>query len=173
MSHEVPAESPSELTANVRVQRCPSCTQPVAPGSRFCSSCGAPLTSPDATSALPQVEETGPLPVVDPTIFSGLSTGDAVLLVHKGPSEGTRFELVDSPVTVGRAPNATIFLDDVTVSRRHAEFNRADDGWVLTDEGSLNGTYVNRDRIDRHALAAGDEVQIGKYRFLFFEAPAS
>lgn len=175
MSAEQPAETPSELTANIQVQRCPNCSQPILPGHRFCSACGAALAvaaAADVTGALPAVDESGPLPAVNAELLSGLDAGDALLLVHKGPNEGTRFELTESPVTVGRGPEATIFLDDVTVSRSHAEFTRMDSGWDLADVGSLNGTYVNRSRIDRHRLVAGDEVQIGKYRFLFFEAPA-
>jgi pSer/pThr/pTyr-binding forkhead associated (FHA) protein len=93
-----------------------------------------------------------------------------VLIVHKGPNEGTRFDLTGSPISVGRAPKSTIFLDDVTVSRSHATFTRGDDGWRLSDSGSLNGTYVNHSRIDSHQLKSGDVVQIGKYRFLFFQA---
>jgi pSer/pThr/pTyr-binding forkhead associated (FHA) protein len=174
MSAEQPAETPAELTANVQLQRCPRCSQPVAPGSRFCHSCGSPLArTPDSTGVLPAVDDSGPLPAINPEVFSGLGPGDAVLVVHRGPNEGTRFELVASPVTVGREPEATIFLDDVTVSRHHADFTRVHGGWELTDAGSLNGTYTNRARIDTRLLVSGDEVQIGKYRFLYFQAPTA
>ena len=70
-------------------------------------------------------------------------------------------------MTVGRAPESAIFLDDVTVSRRHAEFRHGAQGWSVRDVGSLNGTYVNRVRVDDQQLHGGDEVQIGKFRFVF------
>ena len=75
-------------------------------------------------------------------------------------------------VTAGRHPDSEIFLDDVTVSRRHAEFHREGESFTVSDVGSLNGTYVNRDRIDRVQLTDGDEVQIGKYRLVFFSGHA-
>ena len=77
--------------------------------------------------------------------------------------------MLDAAVTTaGRHPESDIFLDDVTVSRRHAEFRKTDDGFAVRDVGSLNGTYVNRERIDEIDLAPGDEVQIGKFRLVFF-----
>jgi len=89
--------------------------------------------------------------------------------VHRGPSEGSEFLLpADADVVgVGRSPESEVFLDDVTVSRRHAEFRRGADGWSVRDVGSLNGTYVNRVRVDDQRLNGGDEVQIGKFRFVF------
>jgi pSer/pThr/pTyr-binding forkhead associated (FHA) protein len=98
--------------------------------------------------------------------------GGAVLVVHRGPGEGSTFSLNagDDVMTVGRAPESGIFLDDVTVSRRHAEFRRGAEGWSVRDSGSLNGTYVNRARVDDRQLHAGDEVQIGKFRFVFLVA---
>jgi pSer/pThr/pTyr-binding forkhead associated (FHA) protein len=98
-----------------------------------------------------------------------LPTGAAMLVVHRGPGEGAEFVLDPSAgiVTVGRAPEAGIFLDDVTVSRRHAEFRNGAEGWSVRDVGSLNGTYVNRVRVEDQHLAGGDEVQIGKFRFVF------
>ena len=97
-----------------------------------------------------------------------LPAGSALLIAHSGPNHGARFLLDTSTTTVGRHPNADIFLDDVTVSRRHAEFRRSADGFRVADVGSLNGTYVNRDRIDEVLLQGGDEVQIGKYRLVYF-----
>ena len=85
-----------------------------------------------------------------------------------GPGAGSRFLLDTDVVNAGRHPDSEIFLDDVTVSRRHAEFHRTGDGFTVSDVGSLNGTYVNRDRIDEVLLNDGDEVQIGKYRLVFF-----
>jgi pSer/pThr/pTyr-binding forkhead associated (FHA) protein len=92
--------------------------------------------------------------------------------VQRGPGSGSRFLLDADVVTAGRHPDSEIFLDDVTVSRRHAEFHRTGDTFTVSDVGSLNGTYVNRDRIDRVQLTDGDEVQIGKYRLVFFAGHA-
>ncbi len=85
---------------------------------------------------------------------------------------GSRFLLDTDVVAAGRHPDSEIFLDDVTVSRRHAEFRRGPGGFAVADVGSLNGTYVNRDRIDEVALQGGDEVQIGKYRLVYFASHA-
>lgn len=171
MSDEPLPETPAEMTANIELLVCTNCGQPVLPNSRFCSSCGAPLSPMADTSALGLPEDTGPIPAIDPELIAGIAPGDAVLVIHRGPDEGTRFQLHEPRVSVGRAADATIFLDDVTVSRRHAEFTRGPDGWTLIDIGSLNGSYVNKNRIDQHVLSSGDEVQIGKYRFLFFQVP--
>ncbi len=95
----------------------------------------------------------------------------ALLVVKRGPQAGARFVL-DDPVTgAGRHPESHIFLDDITVSRRHAEIERTPTGYVLRDVGSLNGTYLNRERISEVALANGDEVQIGKFKLVFFQGP--
>ena len=100
--------------------------------------------------------------------MDALPAGSALLVVQRGPSAGSRFLLDTEVVSAGRHPDSEIFLDDVTVSRRHAEFRRTADGYRVADVGSLNGTYVNRDRIDEVALQGGDEVQIGKYRLVYF-----
>jgi len=95
----------------------------------------------------------------------------AVLLVIRGPNAGSKF-LLDQPVTsAGRHPDSDIFLDDVTVSRRHAEFRLESDEFQVVDVGSLNGTYVNREPVDSAVLANGDEVQIGKFRLVFLTGP--
>lgn len=96
----------------------------------------------------------------------------ALLVMQRGPSVGARFLLDAERTIAGRSPDADIFLDDVTVSRKHAEFIREGDGFVVRDIGSLNGTYVNRNRIDAAQLRPGDEVQIGKYRMTFHPSPA-
>ena len=96
-----------------------------------------------------------------------LPEGSALLVVQRGPNAGARFLLDADRTTAGREPSSDIFLDDVTVSRRHAEFVRDGDAFRVRDVGSLNGTYVNRDRVDDVPLAAGDEVQIGKYRLTY------
>ena len=95
--------------------------------------------------------------------------GDAALLiVRKGPNEGSKY-MLDAEVTrAGRHPDSDIFLDDITVSRRHAEIVRRADGFHLVDAGSLNGTYVNRDRVEEAKLGNGDELQIGRFKLVFF-----
>jgi pSer/pThr/pTyr-binding forkhead associated (FHA) protein len=97
-----------------------------------------------------------------------LTEGRGLLVVSKGPNAGSKY-LLDAEVTrAGRHPDSDIFLDDITVSRRHAEIIRRSDGYVLRDVGSLNGTYVNRDRVEETILANGDELQIGKFKLVFF-----
>ena len=100
--------------------------------------------------------------------MDALPRGSALLVVQRGPGAGSRFLLDTDTVAAGRHPDCEIFLDDVTVSRRHAEFLREGDGFRVRDAGSLNGTYVNRDRIDDVVLQGGDEVQIGKFRLVYF-----
>lgn len=95
----------------------------------------------------------------------------ALLVMQRGPAAGARFLLDADHTVAGRSPKADIFLDDVTVSRRHAEFVRELDDFVVRDVGSLNGTYVNRRRIESAVLQPGDEVQIGKYRMTFHPSP--
>lgn len=103
----------------------------------------------------------------------GLPSGSALLVVKRGPNAGSRF-LLDQPTTsAGRHPDSDIFLDDVTVSRRHAEFRSEGGEFQVVDVGSLNGTYVNREPVDSAALSNGDEVQIGKFRLVFLTGPRS
>jgi pSer/pThr/pTyr-binding forkhead associated (FHA) protein len=122
---------------------------------------GAPTKDPDH-------REERSLNDSDAAAVDALPPGSALLVVQRGPSAGSRFLLDTEVVTAGRHPDSEIFLDDVTVSRRHAEFRRTPEGFSVADVGSLNGTYVNRDRIDGVALQGGDEVQIGKYRLVYF-----
>ncbi len=105
--------------------------------------------------------------------FEALSQGTALLVVMRGPNAGSRF-LLDRPVTTaGRLPGSDIFLDDVTVSRRHAEFRLESGGFRIVDVGSLNGTFVNRKPVDSAMLAGGDEIQIGRFRLVFLDRPAT
>jgi hypothetical protein len=155
------------------------CEHPVDPGDRFCRVCGAPVRpggsakpplsgSHDVTSVgIAGPGSSGSLPAVGSGVAPNLGPGEAVLVVQRGMGEGASYLLVGDVVTAGREPDSDLFLDDVTVSRQHAELRRMTGGWLLRDVGSLNGTYVNRQRIEEVALAPGDEVQIGKYRFAY------
>ena len=105
--------------------------------------------------------ESGPLPQ------SELESGQALLVVQRGPNAGSKFLIDKDVTTAGRHPESDIFLDDVTVSRRHAEFRRSDGKFSIHDVGSLNGTYVNRQRVDSTELSSGDELQIGKFKLTF------
>jgi pSer/pThr/pTyr-binding forkhead associated (FHA) protein len=106
-------------------------------------------------------------PVLDHAGVDSLPSDTALLLVKRGPNAGSRFLLDRDTTTAGRHPESDIFLDDVTVSRGHAEFYRRGAWFSVRDVGSLNGTYVNRERIDETALSSGDEVQIGKFRLVY------
>lgn len=155
--------------------KCDVCGNMVSSGDRFCSACGAPVDTMESrlehTGAITSIiTNSGTAPVnMSSGVYRDLPSGAAMLVVHRGPGEGTEYPL--SPLTevvvVGRAPEAEVFLDDVTVSRHHAEFRHGTAGWSVRDVGSLNGTYVNRVRVDDHQLRGGDEVQIGKFRFIF------
>lgn len=96
----------------------------------------------------------------------------AILIVRSGPTAGARYLLDTDVTTVGRHPEADIFFDDVTVSRRHAEITRTESTFELVDQRSLNGTYVNGERVDRSTLTNGSEVRVGKFRLNFFVSPA-
>jgi len=106
----------------------------------------------------------------DQATIEALRPGTALLVVLRGPNTGARFLLDDREVAAGRHPDSDIFLDDVTVSRKHALFVSSGDGYLVRDSGSLNGTYVNRERIDEAELHTGDEVQIGKFRLVYYAA---
>jgi len=101
-----------------------------------------------------------------------LQPGTALLVVKRGPNAGSRFLLDQETTSAGRHPDSDIFLDDVTVSRRHAEFRLGENDFQVVDVGSLNGTYVNREPVDSASLANGDEVQIGKFRLVFLTGPS-
>lgn len=109
---------------------------------------------------------------VDTGTLAALRAGTALLRVDHGPNAGSRFLLDADVTTVGRHPSSDIFLDDVTVSRKHAQFVREGGGFLVRDVGSLNGTYVNRKRIDSAVVRTGDEVQIGKFRLVVHLSPA-
>lgn len=124
----------------------------------------------DTTMSLAPVEvetTTNGLTGEDKAAVAALPAGTALLVVQRGPNAGSRFLLDSERTMAGRHTDSDIFLDDVTVSRKHAEFIRSGDSFRVRDVGSLNGTYVNRDRVDDATLRAGDEVQIGKFRLTF------
>jgi pSer/pThr/pTyr-binding forkhead associated (FHA) protein len=132
---------------------------------------GSPL-GPDTTITIGAVgtaddTSTARLSPADQAAIDALPAGSALLVVQRGPNAGARFLLDADKTTAGRRPDSDIFLDDVTVSRKHAEFLRREAQFVVRDVGSLNGTYVQRDRIEEAVLRDGDEVQIGKFRMVF------
>jgi FHA domain-containing protein len=128
------------------------------------------VTSTLHMGSLDEVLEGGEGEVV-PGRVANLPPVLALLVVRRGPNAGARFLLDHDVTTSGRHPDSDIFLDDVTVSRRHAEFHRGGSGFTVRDVGSLNGTYVNRERVESATLSNGDEVQIGKFRLVFIAGP--
>jgi pSer/pThr/pTyr-binding forkhead associated (FHA) protein len=151
---------------------CPECGFVNAEGANYCQKCGAFLgdkTEGDGgdTTVAYQVDETGELRPVD---VEAVSTEGAALIIRSGGGRsGETFRVTGERMTVGRSPDAAVFLDDVTVSRNHALLVRRRDGLYIDDLGSLNGTYVNRRRIESHKLENGDELQIGKYKLTYLE----
>jgi pSer/pThr/pTyr-binding forkhead associated (FHA) protein len=141
---------------------------------------GTSSGGPDTTMSLhpvggPEAVETpeSGLSTADRSAIEALPEGSALLVVQRGPNSGARFLLDSEKTTAGRRPDSDIFLDDVTVSRRHAEFRSDAGDFVVVDVGSLNGTYVNREPVDTAVLVDGDEVQIGKFRLVFITGPRS
>jgi FHA domain-containing protein/zinc ribbon protein len=146
---------------------CPECGHHNREVARFCGRCGASLLEAvegEATLSF-QVEE----PAADTGVMDVIEEGPMLVIRLGAGRSGDQFMLGPETTSVGRAPNADVFLDDVTVSRDHAVLERRPDGIYLKDQGSLNGTYVNRQRVESTRLADGDELQIGKYRLTFIE----
>lgn len=173
---------------------CTRCGQQNPADAQFCARCGNELLRPGDPVSPPErsAEQTSTLNLaaIDAALESdgadsgevpavaadahtdALPGGSALLVVRRGPNAGSRFLLDSDVTTAGRHPDSDIFLDDVTVSRRHAEFRRSEGGgFQVLDVGSLNGTYLNRERIETAELASGDEVQVGKFRLVFLTAP--
>ncbi len=153
---------------------CSQCGHRNPRGSNFCSSCGALIdqeAGEETTITFAPVEgsaETGEEEIT--VTLTDLDT-TAMLVVKRGPNAGSKFALEHDVTRAGRHPDSDIFLDDITVSRRHAEVTRGPSGYTVRDAGSLNGTYLNRERIEEETpLANGDELQIGKFRLVFFAA---
>jgi pSer/pThr/pTyr-binding forkhead associated (FHA) protein len=133
----------------------------------YCANCGSALDRETTMSYTPTeaVEEAPDEPSFPQ---SELEAGQALLAVQRGPNAGSKFLIDKDVTTAGRHPESDIFLDDVTVSRRHAEFRREDGKFFVHDVGSLNGTYVNRQRVEDTELANGDELQVGKFKLIFY-----
>jgi uncharacterized Zn finger protein (UPF0148 family) len=151
---------------------CPECGFVNAEGANYCQKCGAYLAQKaeetgDASTVTYKVnEETGeylPVDIEDEVEQAGA----AVVIRSGGGRAGESFPIEEERMSIGRTPDAAVFLDDVTVSRSHAILARGDSGYTIEDKGSLNGTYVNRRRVERAKLEDGDEVQIGKYRLAY------
>jgi FHA domain-containing protein/zinc ribbon protein len=152
-------------------QHCPECGFANDDGASYCQRCGAFLASsdqaPGPTTATYKVGETGEVEVVE--LEEVVARGAALVIRAGGGRAGESFPLEGDRMSVGRRPESDVFLDDVTVSRDHALIVRRGSDYYLDDSGSLNGTYVNRRRIDSHRLVDGDELQIGKYKLAFLQ----
>ena len=158
---------------------CNKCGHRNPDGANFCSSCGhvlevgaqaarRPGQGDETTQTFLADEPPAEAPEEELAVdVSELAEGDGLLLVKRGPNAGARFLLDQDRVRAGRHPDSEIFLDDITVSRRHVEFTRSGNVWTIKDAGSLNGTYLNRDRVEESRLSSGDEVQIGKFKLVF------
>lgn len=133
-----------------------------------------PASGEETTVTFAPVEGAGDVGEDELTVTLGeFPATMAMVVVKRGPNAGSKF-MLDADVTrAGRHPDSDIFLDDITVSRRHAEIVRAGEGFALRDVGSLNGTYLNRERIEEATLSNGDELQIGKFKLVFFSGTAA
>jgi pSer/pThr/pTyr-binding forkhead associated (FHA) protein len=149
---------------------CTNCGHKNPEGSNFCSSCGRPLTDQaphDTTITFAPGELEADLDEEVHISPEELEGGRGVLVVKRGPNAGSKFFLDQDGTEIGRHPDSDIFLDDITVSRRHAQIRREASGFTLVDVGSLNGTYINRERVEKTELRSGDELQIGKFKLVF------
>ena len=153
---------------------CHNCGHRNPEGVNFCSSCGSALPTEysESTVSLQPVDDHGETGDEDSAVtLVEVPHGTGALVVKRGPNVGNRYLLEADVTRAGRHPESDIFLDDITVSRRHAELRRGADGKVvIRDVGSLNGTYVNRERIEEQVLSGGDEVQIGKFKLVYLVA---
>ena len=151
---------------------CNHCGHRNPPSSTFCSSCGAVLDKPSLrTNVLPKTDPLldGLLDDDNAVVHAGeVEPGEVMLVVRQGPEIGTRYTLHGDSVSVGRVPDNDIQLDDFTVSRQHAVLVRENQDWILRDLGSLNGTYVNNERVDECIVRHGDALQIGRFHLVAF-----
>jgi pSer/pThr/pTyr-binding forkhead associated (FHA) protein len=147
---------------------CTKCGHRNAEDANFCARCGTSLSiSDETTMAFPASS----IDVDEGPSLDELTPGQALLVIKGGPDAGETI-LINADVTrAGRGTDSDVFLDDITVSRRHAEILRDDGRFTVKDAGSLNGTYVNRERVDAAELSSGDELQIGKYKIVFYTSP--
>jgi pSer/pThr/pTyr-binding forkhead associated (FHA) protein len=153
-------------------RQCPECGFGNAEGANYCQRCGAFLGEPaavpaESSTATYRIDETGELVPVELEDVVAQGGGAALVVRAGGGRVGESFPLDGDRMTIGRRPDSDVFLDDVTVSRDHAVLVRRSGAWFLDDSGSLNGTYVNRRRIDSHRLEDGDELQVGKYKLSY------
>jgi hypothetical protein len=152
-------------------RHCPECGFVVTEGASYCQRCGAFIgtgepTRDDVTTATYVIDErTGELRAID--VVDAVAESGALVIRSGGGRVGQSFPLHGERMNIGRSPDAHVFLDDVTVSRDHAVLVNRSGVWYLDDSGSLNGTYVNRRRIESHKLDDGDEVQVGKYKLTY------
>lgn len=142
---------------------CPECGFQNPEAARYCEKCGALLIADEAGGEATMVFRVGETDEVAVRPGEGM----AIIVRSGGGRAGEAYLLEVDRLTIGRSPDCDIFLDDITVSRNHAVLSRTDSGFVIEDQGSLNGTFVNRRRVERSALADGDEIQIGKYKLTF------
>jgi pSer/pThr/pTyr-binding forkhead associated (FHA) protein len=146
---------------------CTNCGHNNSDDARFCARCGAGLErSDDTTMSMPVVNEPDDMPSLDE-----LAPGQGLLVIRSGPAAGSTVLIEKDLIRAGRSPDSDVFLDDITVSRRHAEITREGGRFTIKDAGSLNGTYVNRQRVDATELASGDELQVGRFKLIFYTAP--
>lgn len=155
---------------------CTTCGESLPDDANFCSSCGNAVETDGPAAGAEAPTGAIDLSTVDAAEdldeLPELPAGTGLLVVVRGPNAGSRYLLDRDATTVGRHPDSHVFLDDVTVSRHHARVDKEDDEFVLHDLGSLNGTYLGGERVDRRALRAGDELQVGRYKLLFVGAPS-
>lgn len=153
---------------------CNRCGHRNPPTSGFCSACGSVLDLvDDRTITLTKVDPLQDAPGPDDDIVVDLdeiAAGTAILVVRSGEEEGDYFVLSSAVTTIGRHAESTIVLDDITVSRRHSEIHKTEGRYLVKDAGSLNGTYVNQERVDVAELRQGDELQVGKFHLIFLES---
>ena len=148
---------------------CPECGFQNPESANYCSKCGALLIRDEPGGSTTMTFSPEEVAEEDGTLVDLPVEGTALVVRSGGGRAGETFPLARDRVLVGRSPDCDVFLDDVTVSRQHAVLARGEDGFTIEDQGSLNGTYVNRRRVERAKLEDGDEVQIGKYRLTFLE----
>ena len=146
---------------------CPECGFQNPEAANYCSKCGALLHTAESGEQTQTFSPAGD-DLLEP--LGELPDGGPALIVRTGGGRvGETFSPQGERTTIGRSPDCGVFLDDVTVSRRHAALVQRDERWVIEDLGSLNGTFVNRRRVDAAPLEDGDEIQIGKYRLTFLQ----